>query len=768
MPGWIDRVILKRPLRQLYFPRRGPLVPRRPRSRSGTRSTRKSGNSWILAKFRSCKAEIFFQLKKFRGWLLAGVLFLALSLAPASPASGEAVSVIEDSVNLRSGPGTGFPVLGQTARGQTMTVLGSKNGWYQVKTAHGPAWIAGFLVERDYSSELVMAKLAETVNLRSGPGTDYVILGRIGAGASVRVVGESGQWYKVRLPGGDLAWVAGWLVSAQKLGQADLAVTPIQFEAVAAGGGTQVRGLPVAAFDLEQTAPAGTRMRVLESSGEFYRVSLPNGTTGWVQAPQIQLLDPSDKQGLVAYSVGASEWEIRSPATAVMTDLVNLRTGAGLNQPSVDKLKPGTPVRVIDQSGEWLRIATADRRVGWVHSAYAPVRTSGQASSILLRRETPQTKTLTITGSFDQPGFIHNFDGGKTLGVFLGSGIGPAWLPVNAGEVGVLTSNQRGVTLSFRDRARYTIIENNPGKIKLRLFSSVDSTAVESLGDREALILQVSGQVQPAVTYNQASDQLVMVFPDTSYLAKSPPAPGRLAGSISFQAVGRDLKLVASGNRGRFLLRRSEGRIVVEFLAPGLKDKVIILDPGHGGWDPGAVGPQGQKEKTVNLKVALKLRDLLQPAGAKVIMTRSDDNGGTTTGDLAGLSGHDRLLADLSARARLSNSRGSDLFISIHSNSAASSRAAGTSTYYSKNNLNADRSQTLARLAQTALLSGLKRSDQGVRAEDYYVIRNVLSPSALVEMAYLSNPEEERLLSQDAFQTQAASSLFAGLQEYFR
>jgi len=195
----------------------------------------------------------------------------------------------------------------------------------------------------------------------------------------------------------------------------------------------------------------------------------------------------------------------------------------------------------------------------------------------------------------------------------------------------------------------------------------------------------------------------------------------------------------------------------VEFkFTAGLKNKLIVLDPGHGGTDPGAIGPGGAREKDVNLAVALRVRALLEKAGAKVIMTRENDS------DVFGPNATDR--NELKARATIANVKKADVFLSIHSNAAPNAEAGGTSTYfYQKTRYDS----LLARNVQAAMaeMSGLK--DRGVVPANLYVTKYTVMPAALAELAFLSNPAEESLLVNPPFQQKMAEGIVRGLENFF-
>lgn len=188
----------------------------------------------------------------------------------------------------------------------------------------------------------------------------------------------------------------------------------------------------------------------------------------------------------------------------------------------------------------------------------------------------------------------------------------------------------------------------------------------------------------------------------------------------------------------------------------GLKNKVIAIDPGHGGSDPGAVGLAKGQEKTVNLEVALKVKALLEKAGAKVLMTRQDDR------DVYGPNAS--AVDELKARSSVANLKKADLFLSIHSNAAANRAADGTATYYYQKTAY---DALLARNLQAGMIQAVGLKDRGTFPANFYVIKRTIMPAALVEMAFLSNPAEEKLLVNPQFQQKMAQGIVQGLENFF-
>ena len=189
---------------------------------------------------------------------------------------------------------------------------------------------------------------------------------------------------------------------------------------------------------------------------------------------------------------------------------------------------------------------------------------------------------------------------------------------------------------------------------------------------------------------------------------------------------------------------------------PGLKGKVIALDPGHGGTDAGAIGPGGTFEKHLNLAVSMRVKELLEKAGAQVRMTR------TTDVDVSNPDASDR--EELLARALVANRQRTDIFVSIHHNSSPNHAMQGTSTYYYRKSLF---DELLAQSLQAELLKGGKLDNMGVRTANFFVVKNTTVPAALVEVGFISNPQEEQICADPAFQQKIAQSIVNGLDVFF-
>ncbi len=221
--------------------------------------------------------------------------------------------------------------------------------------------------------------------------------------------------------------------------------------------------------------------------------------------------------------------------------------------------------------------------------------------------------------------------------------------------------------------------------------------------------------------------------------------------------------------------------------ALGLKLQRVVLDPGHGGHDTGTIGPTGLMEKDLVLDIAKRLGALIEERlGAEVIFTRTED-----------------VFVPLEERTALATAKEADLFLSIHANSSRSARIAGPETFYLNfttdqaamdvaarenatsgetikdypalvekiaRNEKVSESREFAAVIQKALYSGLMRGrgvkDRGVKKAPFMVLIGTKVPAVLTEIAFLSNPRDERLLKRDDYRARVAEALFKGISEY--
>ena len=219
-----------------------------------------------------------------------------------------------------------------------------------------------------------------------------------------------------------------------------------------------------------------------------------------------------------------------------------------------------------------------------------------------------------------------------------------------------------------------------------------------------------------------------------------------------------------------------------------VKEMVIVLDPGHGGKDPGALGRQGTREKEIVLKIAKQVKDMIQERlGAEVLLTRDKD-----------------IFVKLEDRAEFANSKKADLFVSIHVNSHRQRSVKGLELYHfgeasdpralevaarengmpledngpawqfiladKLNDKKIEDSRELAWTTRKSLVQYLKKhykvKDHGVKTAPFFVLRMTTMPGILAEIAFVSNPTEEKLLKSKTYQKRVAEGIFQGIEAY--
>lgn len=192
-----------------------------------------------------------------------------------------------------------------------------------------------------------------------------------------------------------------------------------------------------------------------------------------------------------------------------------------------------------------------------------------------------------------------------------------------------------------------------------------------------------------------------------------------------------------------------------------LAGKVIVLDPGHGGPNPGSIGVGPTPEKDNVLAIGLYAKELLEAAGAKVVMTRSAD-----VDPSVGTPWEGQPTGQLDARVATANNSGADVFVSIHNNYNNDPSYTGIQVYY---DVNRPESAPLAQALHQALLTTLGAADRGLMDGSWLkVLRETRMPAVLLEIGFLSNPDEAYRLSTPAFRRQAAQAIYQGLLSYFR
>ena len=290
---------------------------------------------------------------------------------------------------------------------------------------------------------------------------------------------------------------------------------------------------------------------------------------------------------------------------------------------------------------------------------------------------------------------------------------------------------------------------------------------------------------EPQYTVKELSylrKQLIITLPNTERgkVKSFIPLKNEFATQVRISEVGENLQIaidfVNPPSKDNYRIstvpaerrKKKPARIILELFkdnagnsdasVPGVKGKTIVVDAGHGGSDSGAVGPTGVKEKDVTFAVAKKVQNLLTKSGARVIMTRTRDV------DVYAPNATDR--QELQARCDVANRDNRvSLFLSIHCNAFSSPAAHGMETYYCAGSA---KGQEFAGLLNEELAKAGGLFNRGVKTANYYVLRHTNMPASLIELGFVTNYNEEKLLRSDAYQNKLAGAIVKGIARYFK
>lgn len=475
-----------------------------------------------------------------------------------------------------------------------------------------------------------------------------------------------------------------------------------------------LRGGPGTEYPVVGTAPKGTVFEVIGQTDGWYQLNTEYNQDVWV----------SDEYFAIDLTMLRNEVRVR--AEPVLTDG---------NENVVDYLMRGEEFTVLQRLPGWVKVRTPRGKTGYVVDWLVGL------NERLVDNKNPSDDaavadiiTLTLHNVASQSQFAELLPGVVTS---------VKWQPHGDNtEVTIELSEPVGYAVSRVDEgllvdfgACLENIEITDSKLSgTRIVLSFDKPTrytINQLVGENALLLELPHSYTGLESLSSVDDELLESVGLTN-------GPDGLQVKLNLRKFS-GYKVSSIGYSDVF---------EITLFSASLEGKTIAIDPGHGGGSTGAIGPSGIKEKDVNLKIAMKLRSLLEQNGATVIMTRDGDYN-----------------YPYEKRPELVNSSGADLLISIHCNGFSNPESHGIETLYYPRAEN----QRLAALVQRRLVANLGLANRGIVPRPRIVItRDVNMPSVLAEVAFLTNPREEQLLASVDFQEKAALSLFQAIQDYFQ
>ncbi|KAB2338678.1 SH3 domain-containing protein [Cytobacillus depressus] len=553
------------------------------------------------------------------------------------------------------------------------------------------------------------------LNIRKGPGLSYPIVAKAKKGEQYLSFSEKDDWIEIELRNGVRGWVANWLVT--KGTQGNSSTNTVNYEkklgelktVSISTDGLRIRKGPGTSFQVIGTANKGDVFAVHGTDGDWINLETPFGI-GWVAAEFVQSV--SEKTNGISGSLNGE----------ISANSLNVRSSPSLNSSVIGKLRLGDKVEILSQTSEWTEISFGGTKA-WISSEYIQLKKSSISNSANEKKPNEQTNSGKI-GKVTTASLIvrdSNTLNGKALG-------------------------------SVHKDQSFQIIEENNNWAKIEYKKG-------AFGWVASWYLDKSVTSQTSSTKQSLKNSSLKIIHDGTNIRKSPNTnseivliakQGDIFDIISIQNDWYEIQL-ANGTSGYIAgwIVSVNGQAPIDE-KPGtgsqLKNKKIVIDPGHGGRDNGTTGARGTLEKTLTLQTAKSLYEKLRAAGANVYLTRQNDT-----------------YIPLSSRVYTSHYNNADAFISIHYDSMLDQSVNGMTSYYYHSY-----QKNLAASIHSSITSTTNLKDRGYRFGDYYVLRENKHNAVLLELGYLSNPAEEFIISSAPFQESVTTGIYQGLAKYFK
>ena len=537
------------------------------------------------------------------------------------------------------------------------------------------------------------AEVTTSVNLRTSASWSGAISNTIKKGEKVFVVSTTTDWSKVQY-GEKVGYVATQYL--QTPATTTTVTASVKLRKTAAWTTTEIH-----------TIKTGEEVNLLEKGSDFSKVQ-HNGKIGYVPTQYLKTVTNSRNENTTntptpAPTPNSSTVETMNKSGKVINlvsgDTLNVRKEASSTSTIVTKLNQGTIVTITgkDTKTGWYRI-THNGNTGFVSDRYIEVINTSNTTIVGYKKTTDNLNMR--TGPSTSYSAITKIPAGTTVGVISTSN-GWDYVEYN-GQKGYCSSSY--LVSTTQQPSTITVKKVTTTSVNFRTGPSTSYTSIAKIPEGAVVDVISTSGTWAKVKYNNQEGYVHTDYLKT-YTGSSSTTPTLPPSNSSYST------------------------------------KTIVIDPGHGGHDPGAVS-FGRNEKDIALSISKKINANLKTLGFKTIMTRSTD-----------------VYIPLSERYSIANRNNADTFVSIHLNAGASS-AAGIETLYKTN-------QTLASKIQTEIISATNGKDRGLKyRSDLAVLNGTKMPAALVETGFISNATESSRLATSSYQDKLAVSIAKGIAKF--
>lgn len=692
-------------------------------------------------------------------------------------------------VEVYVSPSTRVSTIGSLPNGTNITILNEINGWYYISSTSLDGWIYYSHLENgspirnpsETESEEAIV-LSTSLDVFSGASLRTNKIGNLSKDTKVIILSEINGWYEI-----NSASINGWVYSG-------LLKTNTDVE----GEFVNVYGAPSTRVDTIGNLKKGDKLILLSEINGWYKF-YNSQYEGWVYSEHVQNGSPTP--------INAN-----SSKAIVLSDKLPYYSGASLRTTLLGYLMKDQPVSIVSEINGWYEINVNQKNVwvyggllksniiasNKIANVYGVPSTRGEVISNV------QNDVIFVTKEIN--GWYYFTSASKSGWVYSTHLKEGSPNPINlSGENAIVLSNNVNVHsgASLRTTVIQTLSKDYPVKIIQEIngwyqvvynngtngwiYQNLLKSDSTILGNYVDVYSSPTTRISPTSTLNKGTSieikkeingwyyinsSSINGWVYSTHITKGSPAPVIIPGVvISAEPLrsgpGKDHStIIHSLDKKPVYIKRqvgswylvsyetTDGWINVDSVKvvskpnTSLMGKTIVLDAGHGGFDPGAIGALLKiQEKALTLRTAKLLEEKLNQYGAIIVQTRNVDT-----------------YIDLAERARISNYNNADAFISIHYNALGTVPSAnGIETLY----YNKDRDELLAKHLQSQLISYTGLRDRGVKYQDVSVLRNNKRPSALVELGFLSNPIEEATAVSNTHQENVTNAMIQGLLNYF-
>lgn len=584
------------------------------------------------------------------------------------------------------------------------------------------------------AAEEVATINVEILNIRKGPGLSFDVVKKATRGEKYPILERQNDWLMVKLPGGSTGWLAAWHIKEDKIEEK---MTNSPTKVASTVDWLRVRSGPGTSFQIIGHLNKGQEVEFVTKNENWVKI-LFNKKEGWVSAEYLSNVGSSERQ-----TEQEPSQNITKTTGKVTATILNVRDQASLQGKIVSKLKKDDEVKIVGERENWLEISI-NQGSAWVSSEFIEITESivqPQPEAPVDEEDELEEQPDSNEENNDTPNSEKKISAVVTASILnvrdQGSLSGKVIDKVSQGDiVQIIQENSQWCEVKLPNNktgwvASWYLEKNKETQQPSTPIENGDtSSKVKILHSGSNIRSGPSTGTDVVMRANEGDTFIILAVEGDWFKIELPnKKEGYIAGWI-VETSGSNIPNIEKPGMNQYL-----------------KNKTIVIDPGHGGRDSGAIGVKGTLEKDMTLRTSKLLFDKLKASEANVVLTRTSD-----------------IYVSLRSRVSLSHYRNADAFISVHYDSVEDRSVRGITSYFYKTAVDAP----LASAIQKEMIKNTKLKDRGHRYGNYHVLRDNKQPSVLLELGYLSNSTEELTIISGNFQENISNGIYYGLAQYFK